>query len=446
MSHTQLSDIALAPAVTASPDPPVAQGSPYSTDAVSSFWDFEAAGGLFALADMPAAAAFLAREGFVVIANVLDASANAAALAALAADVAEISPGAAAAVALADLPEAALPTSPNRSFRTSCNIAFGRFAAAVRGAPGVRAAFAALHGVAPAALACSWDNPFFTPAESAAASAQPRGLPLHWDANAYYGGARAPHADDRCVQGVFYATATGADSPTFVCAPRSHELWQAFCEDDANPSKLGARVLHYLPLAHFGDARAAALGLARPVRVHVPARSLLLWDARTAHGNAPPAAPPPLGARPRGRTAFAVCYSPVAQRDAATHKEALLKGWAGVRTTHNPAIMLAHDRHGYPPGFVSFAEPNAALRDIALKTGAAINEAAFQEMLVRASVPAALGLTLATAQRRAFDDYWLSRDGTFGALRRLRFADLRALLHEDVGATQGVHAAEAEEH
>lgn len=219
----------------------------------------------------------------------------------------------------------------------------------------------------------------------------------------------------------------------------------SLCEDDANPSKLGARVLHYLPLAHFSDARAVALGLARPVRVHVPARGLLLWDARTAHGNAPPAAPPPLGARPRGRTAFAVCYSPVAQRDAATHKEALLKGWAGVRTTHNPAIMLAHDRHGYPPGFVSFAEPNASLRDIALKMGAAIDEAAFQEMLVRASVPAALGLTLATAQRRAFDDYWLARDGTFGALRQLRFADLRTLLHEDVGSTQGVHAAEVEE-
>ena len=166
MPRTQLSDIALAPAEAALPDPPVAEGSPYSTDAVSSSWNFEAAGGLFALADMSAAAAFLAREGFVVIANVLDESENAAALAALAADVAEISPGMAA-VALADVPEGALPTSPNRSFRTSCNIAFGRFAAAVRGAPGVRAAFAALHGVAPAALACSWDNPFFTPAESA---------------------------------------------------------------------------------------------------------------------------------------------------------------------------------------------------------------------------------------------------------------------------------------
>ncbi len=427
------------------PDPPVADYSPYSTAAVESRWDFEAGGGLFALADMPAAAAFLAREGFVVIADVLGESENAAALAALAADVADISPGAAG-TALADLPEAALPTSPNRAFRTSCNIAFGRFAAAVRGAPGVRAAFAALHGVAPAALACSWDNPFFTPAESAAATPMPaRCLPLHWDANFYFGGARAPRAGDRCVQGVLYATATAADTPAFVCVPRSHELWRAFCEDDANPSKRGARVLHYLPLAHFGDARAGALGLARPVRVHVPARGLLLWDSRTAHGNAPPAAPSPRGARPRGRTAFAVCYSPVAQRDVATHREALLKGWAGVRTTHNPAIMLAHDRHGYPPGFVSFAEPNAALRDIALKTGAGVDEAAFQAMLARAGVPAALGLTLATAQRRAFDDYWRARDGAFGELRKLRFADLRKLLHEDVGSTQGVHAAEAEE-
>ena len=91
-SRTQLSDIALAPAVAALPDPPVAEGSPYSTDAVTSSWDFAVSGGLFALTDMSAAAAFLAREGFVVITNVLDESENSAALAALAADVAEISP------------------------------------------------------------------------------------------------------------------------------------------------------------------------------------------------------------------------------------------------------------------------------------------------------------------------------------------------------------------
>jgi hypothetical protein len=34
-------------------------------------------------------------------------------------------------------------------------------------------------------------------------------------------------------------------------------------------------------------------------------------------------------------------------------------GLAGMRTTHNPAIMLAHDKHGYPADFVSEIHPNA---------------------------------------------------------------------------------------
>ena len=432
--------------VQSMPDPPTSTTSPYSTDALSEAWDFDARGGLFPLAEAAAATSFFSREGFVVIADVLAESENVRALAALAADLDEISPGAAPLADLAAAREEMLPTSPNHSFRTTCNIAFGRFAAAVRNAPGIRSAFGALHGVAPAALACSWDNPFFTPAAGSAApppegAARARGLPLHWDANAFFGGAPAPRANEPCIQGVYYAAATGVDSPAFACSPGSQVLWRSFCNDDGNPAKMGARVLHYLPLSHFGDARAAALGLAPPIRVHVPARSLLLWDSRTAHGNAPPLT----GARAAlGRVAFAVCYSPVLQRNAVTHHEALLKGWVGVRTTHNPAIMLAHDRHGYPPGFVTFSEPNTALRAIRLKRSG-IEEGDFQAMLARAGVPAALQLTLETAQQRAFNDYWGAtgaHDGTFNELRKLTFSDLRALLHEEVSATQGVHEAE----
>ena len=39
----------------------------------------------------------------------------------------------------------------------------------------------------------------------------------------------------------------------------------------------------------------------------------------------------------------------------------LLLGLAGVHTTHNPATMLSHDKHGYPLDFVTFVEPNLSL-------------------------------------------------------------------------------------
>ena len=114
-------------------------------------------------------------------------------------DIHEINP------ALSDIsdptlfPESGLPTSPNRTFRTTCNIAFGRFASAVRVSPGVRRAFAAVYGVPVEELACSWDNPFFTPRPEPGQH-RGRGLALHWDDNYYYGGEKARTADDICVQ------------------------------------------------------------------------------------------------------------------------------------------------------------------------------------------------------------------------------------------------------
>jgi len=57
---------------------------------------------------------------------------------------------------LAGTREAILPTSPNRSFWTTSNIALGRFATAIRNAPGVYTGLPQHpSGVAPSALACS---------------------------------------------------------------------------------------------------------------------------------------------------------------------------------------------------------------------------------------------------------------------------------------------------
>ena len=122
-------------------------------------------------------------------------------------DIHEINPALSDVSDPALFPESGLPTSPNRTFRTTCNIAFGRFASAVRVSPGVRRAFAAVHGVPVGALACSWDNPFFTPRPDPGLR-KGRGLALHWDDNYYYGGEKAHTADDICVQ-VSIPTAQG---------------------------------------------------------------------------------------------------------------------------------------------------------------------------------------------------------------------------------------------
>ena len=51
-------------------------------------------------------------------------------------DIHEINPALSGISDPALFPERGLPTSPNRTFRTTCNIAFGRFAAAVRARDG----------------------------------------------------------------------------------------------------------------------------------------------------------------------------------------------------------------------------------------------------------------------------------------------------------------------
>ena len=47
---------------------------------------------------------------------------------------------------------------------------------------------------------------------------------------------------------------------------------------------------------------------------------------------------------------------------------------AGIRTTHNPAVMLAHDKHGYPDDFVSVDEPNKALAAIQIQFNPHVKE------------------------------------------------------------------------
>ena len=472
---------------------------PHDTSTVRAGWDFGANGGRFARGETEAAKAFFAEHGFVVFDDVMLDDENAAAKDALRADLQEINPSTAAIGDLSGFAEGDLPTSPNHTFRTTCNMAFGRFARYVRNHDGVRSVFAAMHGVRPAELGCSWDNPFYTPRSDGAVAK--RATQLHWDRNAYYAGERAPMADELCVQGVYYATPTSMSTPSFVLVPGSSHRWRALCECESNPSKRGARVLNYLPLSELDAADVARARLAPCVRVHVPARSLLLWDSKTLHGNAPAIETSRGGGV--GRVAFAICYGPVSMRSAAVHKEALLKGLAGIRTTHHPAIMLAHDkqcvtavprgalftaasrlsvataashprsphaasnaahrashrasrRSGYPASFVQNDEPNAALRPLHIALNAAVTELEFASMAAR-SAPSEearrqlAALSLGAMQRAVFESYWADESRArcapnyFELLLRFKTTDLRRLMHPDASRAQGTHRSERAE-
>ena len=48
--------------------------------------------------------------------------------------------------------------------------------------------------------------------------------------------------------------------------------------------------------------------------------------------------------------------------------------------------MLAHDKHGYPPDFVSNAEPNQLLREIDIVLNPTVTEQDFDAMLERADL------------------------------------------------------------
>eukprot|EP01052_Picozoa_sp_SAG31_P027057 SAG31_NODE_2502_length_5594_cov_3.175796_1_plen_410_part_00 len=255
---------------------------------------------------------------------------------------------------------------------------------------------------------------------------------------------------------MYYATPTSERTPTFVCCPKSQSTFLLFCHSEHNPSKQGAKILNYLPVSDFESSFALKTELPQPVRIHVPARSLLLWDARTCHGNSAPAIPAAVSRQDEqevGRVAFAICYGPVTQRTAAVHKAGLLMGLAGIRTTHNPAIMLAHDKHGYPPDFVSNDEPNKALTSMQIPLNPALSETDFQQMLAKASDcmtsaerACAMSLTLATVQQAVWNSYWnvskSMESKAYSAILKLEASDLRRLLHPEASQTQALHPCE----
>jgi hypothetical protein len=179
-------------------------------------------GACFSLLRADEARDFFQEHGFVVMLDVTTEDETAKAMAALLHDIHEVNPTTSAVTDLAKFAESDLPTSPNNTFRATCNFAFGKFASAVRAAPGVRNAFANIHQVSPERLACSWDIPFYTPQPDRVTAS--KALQLHWDHNFYYAGKEAPLADALCTQGVYYATATDRSTPSFVCVPRSQTV------------------------------------------------------------------------------------------------------------------------------------------------------------------------------------------------------------------------------
>jgi hypothetical protein len=423
--------------------------------ATATAWDYKAHGGLFTLDQASSAKAFFEQHGFVVIADVMDESENAAVKRALVADLSEINPSTRDLTDPADFDEADLPTSPNHSFRTTCNICFGRFASEIRAHEGVRAAFAALHGCAAEDMGVSWDTVFYT---SRAREVSARdATQLHWDHNGYCAG--EPHLLSKhlCVQGVFYASATDLTTPAFACSPGSNHLWRAYSDAEHNPARRGSRLLNYLPLEAFPDAFLEETGLEAPVRVHCPAGSLVLWDARTCHGNTPPVAPPSdgRGSDGIGRVSLAICYHPVEHRTAAVQKESLVKALGGVRTTHHPAVMLSHNKQGYPADWTAEAEhePNPRVRSLRIPLNPDVSSDEFEAMLARAPMSGdertklrSLGMSTGSVQRLMYDSYWgregLTEADVYEPMGRLHMSDLRRLVHPRYSCVQAVHSCE----
>ena len=297
----------------------------YDTSTLSRAWNFKQESGQFSLNQPEEAKAFFENWGFVVITEVMSEQDNDNVKQALVDDLHEINPSIKHIKDVSQFPEADLPTSPNHSFRTTCNIVFGRFASMIRGHEGVRGAFSVMHDVPSEQLGCSWDTIFYT--SQANEVTNTLATQLHWDHNGYCGGEKVSLADDLCIQGVYYASATGAMTPAFVCSPGSHKVWPTFSESDLNPAKPvgGDKLLNYMPLEPFGDEFLFSSALPLPVRIHVPARSLLLWNSRTCHGNAPPAESSDGTGDNLGRVSLAISCGPVDKRSEAVQKDALVK-------------------------------------------------------------------------------------------------------------------------
>ena len=83
----------------------------------------------------------------------------------------------------------------------------------------------------------------------------------------------------------------------------------------------------------------------------------------------------------------------------------LPQGVAGIRTTHNPAVMLAHDKHGYPDDFVSVDEPNKALSAIRILLNPDVNESD----LVNWKSPMSSDLNISLNLGEQIMTYWLFR-------------------------------------
>ena len=441
-------------------------GHSHDTSVLERAWDFERDGGRYSLEQAPDLKRFFARFGFVVVTNVMTEGENAAVLQNLVQDLHEINPTTRDVYELSAFAEHDLPTSPNGAFRTTCNICFGRFATSVRAHNGVRRAFGVLHNTPPEKLGCSWDSVFYTanPGEVTAKSA----TQLHWDHNGFCAGAPHSLALDLCVQGVYYACSTGPATPTFACSPGSQHAWASFSDNAANPSHPAhgagaAKLVNYLPLSPFGsDVAGWPAPLAEPVRLHVPARSLLLWNSRTCHGNTPPAEPSAgSGAPAPGRVSLAVCYGPVDKRSAAVHKDALVKALGGVRTTHHPTLMTTHDRQGYPQDWTQEAEHEpklaehgngGALRNLRLALNPAVTDAELQCMIARAALgdgvkrALAASVSLETLPQQVYDSYWgrggLTETDFYMPLNSLQLADVRRLVHPLHACAQGVHHVE----
>ncbi len=212
-----------------------------------------------------------------------------------------------------------------------------------------------------------------------------------------------------------------------------------------------------MPLTAYSEEFIEEVALPLPVRIHAPACSLLLWNSRTCHGNSPAAESctgPSLG-----RVSLAISYGPVDQRTVEVQKDSLVKALGGVRTTHHPAVMLSHNKQGYPSDWTAEAEyepkhvqHGGELNNLEIKLNPAVSEAEFQQMIKRSALNDQSKLALATTvnldnvRLRTYQSYWgiagLVEEDCYGPMLQLHIEDLRRLIHPQYSQVQGLHHTE----
>ena len=213
---------------------------------------------------------------------------------------------------------------------------------AVRSLPAVSQAFAAAWNVDPDGLLVSFDGACIFRPWHERREWRTKAMPFHVDQNAW----RPDRSGFVCVQGMCTLTEANEATGGLVVVPRSHAAHGEICAGLPHAREWA----DYVPVPEHDSAlQAADKGGARMLRL--PAGSLVVWDSRTVHCNAPALGSPALPQRGAGGLLRAACY--VSMAPAAGLPEALLeqrRHAVAARLSSTHWVRTFVPAGGAPPG------------------------------------------------------------------------------------------------